>query len=140
MPSDELRYAVEDFLQAAGKGIARPRANHSAFDKGDEPEPVSLHDTITGVRRSGVDPENNHPVPPALAISATSTSKFAQTFCTSSRSSSVSRSLKSESASFPSILTVFFGTIASSASAIATPFALRASWTAWKSPGFVDTV
>ena len=54
--------------------------------------------------------------PSTFASSATSMSKFAQTFWTSSRSSIVSISLNSDSASLPAICTVFFGTIASSAS------------------------
>ena len=70
---------------------------------------------------------------------ATSMSKFAQTFCTSSRSSIVSSSLKSASASLPAICTVFFGTIASSASTISTPLFFSAVCTAWKSVGPVET-
>src|SRR5262249_15310853 len=120
----QLGHALVDLVQSRCERIARARANHAAFDKGDGPKPVSLYDTVSGGRRARIDAEDDHPS--TFAISATSMSKFAQTFCTSSRSSIVSRSLSSESASLPATCTVFFGTIANSASATVTPLPLSA--------------
>src|SRR5262249_47746254 len=101
---EELAHAVVNLPQPRGEWIARARADGAAFDKGDEPRPVSLYDTIPGGRGAGIDAENDHPS--TFAISATSMSKFAQTFCTSSSSSIVSSSLSNESASLPATCTV----------------------------------
>ena len=64
-------------------------------------------------------------------------SKFASTFCTSSRSSICSSSLRSESAAAPSTFTVFFGTQASSASVATSPALSSACFTRCRSDGAV---
>src|SRR6185437_7616087 len=118
MTREQLGHSVVDFCESRRQWITRARADHAAFDQADETEIVGFHDTVPGVRRAGVDAEDDHL---RQTISVTSMSKFAQTFCTSSRSSIVSISLSRDSASLPSTLTVLFGTIVSSASAISMP-------------------
>jgi hypothetical protein len=108
MPRNELGDAVVDLAQAGGKGIARSCADDTALDQRRDAAVVASDDPVARVRGAWIDAENDQ----TFAISETSMSKFAQTFCTSSSSSSDSMSLRSVSASLPSSFTVDLGSIA----------------------------
>src|SRR5262245_12082864 len=136
MAGNELGDAVEDLAEPSGQGITWSRANDAAFDQRCDAAVVASDDPVARVRGAWIDAEDDQ----TFAISETSMSKFAQTFCTSSSSSSDSISLRSVSASLPSTFTVDFGSIAISASCAATPFFSSALFTAWKSDGVVVTM
>jgi len=110
---DQVNDAIVDVSQTLGEWVTRPRTNDAALDEHGLAWTchASYHAVPSG-RRAGVEAQDRH----ARAMSATSMSKFASTFCTSSSSSSSSRSLTSDSAVFPSTRTVVFGIHATSLS------------------------
>src|ERR1700733_11697375 len=132
---DPLLHALVDRLQARWESVVGACANDAALDERglDHRRASTPNDAVACDRATGVDPENHHgggaPVY-APARSGTSISKLASTFWTSSRSSSSSSSLISDSAVFPSTLTVFLGTHATSASAVRMPRCSSAAFTA----------
>src|SRR5205814_8539663 len=87
---DQFGERFVDVAQPGGERVARARADHAAFD---EREVVGAivrpHNAVPGGGGAGIDAEDDQP---ALAISPTSISKFAQTFWTSSSSSIASSS------------------------------------------------
>src|SRR6185503_5946567 len=133
----QLAHAVVDLAQARGEGIPRLRANHPAFDQRRAGRIVRANDAIPGQLSAGIDAEHDHAL---AAMSATSMSKLAHTFCTSSSSSISSMSLSSVSAVLPSTLTVLFGTMTTGSASTKVIFlASRALFTEWKSAGDVVT-
>ena len=62
VPLDQLDDAFVDVAQPARELVARVRSDDTTFDKGDGTHvgAVSLHDTVAGVRRARIDPEDDH--------------------------------------------------------------------------------
>src|SRR5439155_19418246 len=91
-----------DFEELVGKRGERRRADGAARD---DPvaRPVGLHAAVTGAIGAGVDAEDPHAS--EASISFSEMSKFDETFCTSSWSSSPSISLTICCAALPSSFT-----------------------------------
>src|SRR3990172_7074762 len=120
---DHLGQLFMDPVKAVREGTYGVRANDPPGYRG-EVAATNVENSVAGPLGAGVDPENPTAAhqPPNASIASSEMSKFAQTFWTSSDSSSALIRRSIWSAAFPSRWTVDCGSIATSAAPTATPF------------------